>query len=294
MQVKPRKTLGLVGLGLVGAALSQRFTAAGFEVFGYDLDSQKNCGPAGFTGCSSPAEVAARSCRLVLSLPTSAVVEEVVGQVRGHLHSGYLIVDTTTADPQISAKLGTDLAGAGIGFVDATILGSSQEVDQGEALVLAGGSEADFLACGDICAAFAKQVFHLGICGAGASTKLVVNLVLGLQRLVLAEGMVLGEKAGIDPSQLLKILRAGAAYARVMDTKGDKMAAGEYSAQARLGQHLKDVDLILDLGQQTATPLPLSALHAQILRAGVAQGLGELDNAAVVEVLRRLAGGGHA
>jgi 3-hydroxyisobutyrate dehydrogenase-like beta-hydroxyacid dehydrogenase len=106
---------------------------------------------------------------------------------------------------------------------------------------------------------------------------------------VLAEGLVLGRKAGVDLSVLLDVLKEGSAYSRVMDVKGDKMIHGDFTPQARLAQHLKDVDLILDLGARTETPLPLSTLHAQLLRSGVASGFGEEDNSAILKVLQKMA-----
>ncbi|HDS74611.1 MAG TPA: NAD(P)-dependent oxidoreductase [Firmicutes bacterium] len=156
---------------------------------------------------------------------------------------------------------------------------------------MVGGTNEHRAACRDILDTFACEIFAMGPNGSGATAKLVVNLVLGLNRLVLAEGLVLGERAGLDTTALLSVLRAGGAYSRVMDTKGEKMLTRDYNAEARLAQHLKDVGLILDLGAQTGTPLVLSAIHEQLLRAAAANGYGDADNAAIIEVLRSMAGG---
>lgn len=287
-------TLGLIGLGLVGTALVERFTAAGARVVGYDVD------PAAMDRVSeridvarTPTHVAAKARRIVLSLPNSDVVDEVVDGVDGlveRLQPGDLIVDTTTADPVRSAALAGRLRERRVRFVDATILGSSEQVRHGEVTVLAGGSDEDIAACDDLFSAFARRTFPMGPNGKGAEAKLVVNLVLGLNRLVLAEGLVLGMKSGIDPERLLEVLRGGAAYSRVMDMKGEKMLRGDFTPQARLAQHLKDVDLILEHGRRTGAPLLVSALHAQLLRSAVAAGEGDLDNSAIVEVLARMAG----
>lgn len=286
--------IGLVGLGLVGSALAERFRDAGHELVGYDVDGGKLDAFAqrGNRAASSPAEVSRQARRVVLSLPNSDVVNAVVegsGGLLDHARSGDIVVDTTTADPVMSTALADRLRQRGIGFLDATILGSSRQVRAGEVLVMVGGGEADVDACADLLSAFARRVFPMGANGKGAQAKLVVNLVLGLNRLVLAEGLVLGAKAGMDPDALLAVLRDGAAYSRVMDTKGEKMIRGEFSAEGKLEQHLKDVGLILDLGAQACVPLPLSALHAQLLRAGVAAGFGEEDNSAIIKVLQRLA-----
>lgn len=285
--------LGLIGLGLVGSALFARFKQAGLTVCGFDSDADAvaRLTARGLQPCASASAVARLARRTVLSLPNSSIVDAVVEGENGLLKNaqpGDLIIDTTTADPVASAALAARLRARDIRFVDATILGSSQQVEDGDILVMAGGSQADFAACRDLFATCARTTFHMGGNGKGAEAKLVVNLVLGLNRLVLAEGLVLGERAGIDGSVLLEVLREGAAYSRVMDHKGEKMLRGDFSPQARLAQHLKDVGLILQLGQRTGAPLPLSTLHAEILQQGVEGGLGELDNAAVVEVLRLL------
>ncbi len=108
---------------------------------------------------------------------------------------------------------------------------------------------------------------------------------------MLAEALTLGRQLGLDPRQLLAVLRAGPTYARVMEAKAERMLAQDFTRPvARLRQHLKDVRLILDLGHRCGAPLPLSAVHAQLLQVGVNQGMGDWDNAAVYAVYRRLAG----
>ncbi len=286
--------LGIIGLGLVGSALCERFTRAGWSLCGFDIDGDAlaRARRLGVAACSSPAEVAARARRTVLSLPNSAVVDRVVLGEYGMLaamRAGDALIDTTTADPLATVSLAQQLRASEVHFVDATILGSSQQVREGDALVMAGGAVADVRACDDVFNAFARSVFHMGANGKGAEAKLVVNLVLGLNRLVLAEGLVLGERAGINLNALLDVLKAGAAYSRVMDHKGQKMVDGEFAPQARLAQHAKDVELIRSLAGRCAAPLPLSEVHAQVLGRGLAEGLGDWDNAAVVEVLRRMA-----
>ena len=287
--------VGLIGLGLVGSALVKRFTCADLEVIGFDIDETKvkESVNNGMVAAGSPQHVAEQVDRVMLSLPNSSVVDQVVkgdGGVAAATEPPEIIIDTTTADPVMSVTLGDWLQEREIGFLDATILGSSKQVEDGDVLLMVGGDSAVVSTCDDIFSTFARRVFHMGEQGKGAEAKLVVNLVLGLNRLVLAEGLVLGQKAGMDASALLDVLVEGAAYSRVMDAKGPKMIDGDFTPQARLVQHLKDVELILELGARTDTPLPVSALHAQILRSGVAQGFGGDDNSAVIRALRRMAG----
>jgi 3-hydroxyisobutyrate dehydrogenase-like beta-hydroxyacid dehydrogenase len=114
--------------------------------------------------------------------------------------------------------------------------------------------------------------------------KLVVNLVLGLNRAALAEGLAFAKSSNIDPAKALEVLRAGVSYSAVMDTKGLKMISGDFSPQARLSQHRKDVAIILDVAEKQDLSLPLSATHFEILQKAEELGLGELDNSAIVKV----------
>jgi len=263
-------------------------------VCGFDVEGEANdrARRLGAHIADSPADVASRARLTVLSLPNSDVVQRVVegsdGMIEG-LRSGDLLVDTTTADPLSTVALAARLRQRGGRLVDATILGSSQQVLEGEVLVMAGGEVDDVRDCADVLNAFARQTFHMGTNGKGAEAKLVVNLVLGLNRLVLAEGLVLGEQAGIDANALLSVLRAGAAYSRAMDHKGQKMIEREFTPQARLAQHAKDVELMRALAARCGAELPLSAVHAQILQRAIAEDMGDWDNAAVVQVLRLMA-----
>jgi 2-hydroxy-3-oxopropionate reductase len=122
--------------------------------------------------------------------------------------------------------------------------------------------------------------------------KLIVNLVLGLNRMVLAEGLSLGKKAGMDPQRLLNVLKKSAAYSRAMDMKGTRMIEEDFlPAEGKLGFHLKDVRLMLELGNRLNFPLVLSSMHAQALTSQVAKGRGEWDNAAIISFYRDLEGG---
>ena len=286
--------LGLIGLGLVGTALCQRFVRSGWTVYGFDIEGEAIDRARRFGAhiADSPADVAYRARSTVLSLPNSDVVQSVVEEAEGMiegLRSEDLLIDTTTADPLSTVALAERLAQRGVRFVDATILGSSQQVLEGEAVVMAGGAVDDVRDSADVLNAFARQTFHMGTHGKGAEAKLVVNLVLGLNRLVLAEGLVLGEQAGIEPNALLSVLRAGAAYSRAMDHKGQKMIECEFTPQGRLAQHAKDVELMRALAARCGAALPLSSVHAQVLQRAMAEDMGDLDNAAVVQVLRLMA-----
>ena len=280
-----KRHVGLIGLGLVGTALAQRLLNASFHVVGFDIDPSRlrALRESGGDVVEDPAEVASQCPRIILSLPATEVVEDVIRQMYDTLHEGKTIVDTTTGDPERVEELGARLAARGVSYLDATISGSSVQVSRGEVTVMAGGSRGVFDACEDLFRAFAGHWFHVGPCGSGTKVKLVSNLVLGLNRAALAEGLALSLAMGLDAEATLSILSQSSAYSRVMDTKGHKMIAGDFTVQARLSQHLKDVRLILAEGRRHGASLPLSELHDKMLQRLESAGYGELDNSAIAK-----------
>jgi 3-hydroxyisobutyrate dehydrogenase-like beta-hydroxyacid dehydrogenase len=277
-------SIGLVGIGLLGSALAERLLAAGWQVLGFDLDAERRRAltAAGGAAAETSADVLARCDTIVLCLPDSRVVRAVIDEAGENLRAGQLLIDTSTGDPEDTAALAAELAARQVDYLDATIAGSSAVVRQGEALVMAGAAPAAFQRARPILQALAPAVFHVGAAGSGSRTKLVVNLVLGLNRAALAEGLALARALGLELPATLEILRAGAAYSAVMDAKGEKMLAGNFTPQARLAQHLKDVRLILEAAKRTALELPLSSIHRQLLERAVSLGYGEADNSAIL------------
>lgn len=276
--------VGIVGLGLLGSAIASRLIAAGHELVGFDLSPacRESLAAAGGAAAESALAVVQQCDIVILSLPDSKVVSNVLDAVSPQLRPGLRIIDTTTGAPDETTTIAATLAKRGVEYLDATVLGSSVQTRSGDVVVMVGGSAECVAASRELLASFAREVFHVGPVGAGARMKLVVNLVLGLNRAVLAEGLTLAKALELDLPQALAVLRSGAAFSAVMDSKGAKMLTGEFSPQARLSQHLKDVRLMLEAAERTATPLPLSDVHRQLLERAEAAGFGDADNSAVI------------
>jgi 3-hydroxyisobutyrate dehydrogenase-like beta-hydroxyacid dehydrogenase len=280
--------IGIIGLGLLGSALAERLIAHGFSVAGFDpvSDQREALRKAGGEPADSPAAIWRTHARVILSLPNSDVSARVLSEARPDLRSDALVIDTTTGDPDQLATLGSEMEAMGRGFMDATVGGSSRQVRECNVIVMVGGRREHFARCQDIFATFARQSFFVGPCGSGAWMKLVTNLALGLNRLVLAEALGFAETTGLDAELALTVLKSSSSYSQVMDIKGGKMLAREYSPDARISQHLKDVRLILATGERRNARLPLSALHRTLLEEVEARGLGDADNSAIMEAFR--------
>jgi 3-hydroxyisobutyrate dehydrogenase-like beta-hydroxyacid dehydrogenase len=254
-------------------------------VLGYDLDARKRGALShddGSAAAEDPSGVFAGCDRVVLSLPTSDIVREVLRDASDSLRAGQLLIDTTTGLPDDAAELGQQLAARGIAYVDATVSGSSEQVRTRQVIVMAGGEPSAVARCRDLFDLFARQTFHVGPWGGGATMKLVTNLVLGLNRAALAEGLAFARALELDLAQTMEVLRDSMAYSRIMDTKAQKMINAEFSPQAKLSQHLKDVRLMLEAGGSVGAKLPLTDAHRALLEAAEAAGYGELDNSALI------------
>jgi 3-hydroxyisobutyrate dehydrogenase-like beta-hydroxyacid dehydrogenase len=275
--------VGVIGLGLMGSALASRLLAGGLRVVGFDVreECRQELVAHGGDPVASAREVFVACRAVVLSLPNSDVVSDVLNAA-GDAVAGVTVIDTTTGDPRATAGIGKQLAEQGADYLDATLTGSSAVAHAGELVVTAGGLPEVFARAEPLFRLFAKRWFHVGPWGSGSRTKLVVNLVLGLNRAVLAEGLAFARRCGLDANAVLDILKSGAAYSRVMDAKGRKMIDGDFAAEAKLAQHLKDVRLILATGEEVGAWLPLSGTHEVLLAELVARGFADADNSAVI------------
>ena len=284
--------LGLVGLGLVGTAMAERLRAGGFEVVGFDVETARceHLEKLGGKVAANPAEVSEQVDRIILSLPDTNVVLQVVEGAAGILEAATppkYIIDTTTGEPDETAALAQRVAKRGIYFLDAPFSGSSQQLREGDVAFMVGGEKKAFEDCQDIFRALSEKVFYLGACGNGSKAKLASNLILGLNRLVLAEGLVFADKLGLELEGFLEMLKATPAYSAAMDVKGRKMLEGDFTPQARIHQHHKDLSIILKYAQRKGQELPLSKVHLDILQKAIEAGDAELDNSAVIREIQR-------
>jgi 3-hydroxyisobutyrate dehydrogenase-like beta-hydroxyacid dehydrogenase len=279
--------VGLIGLGLVGSALADRLLAAGHRVMGWDIDAERVAAlrQSGGQIAGNAHEVFSSCRRVLLSLPSHREVADVIQAAGPALSRGLTIIDTTTGDPASTQELARRLGDRGITCLDATISGSSAQVRAGSVTLMVGGDAKAFAASSDIFESIGRQTFHTGAAGTGAKMKLVTNLVLGLNRAALAEGLAFAGSLGLDLTLSLAVMRGSAAYSRIMDTKGERMIDGDFAPDARLSQHLKDVHLIVDIGRQAGLPMPLSVAHRAVLEQAEAAGCGELDNSSIIKVL---------
>lgn len=285
--------IAYIGMGLLGSALAGNLGKAGYTVRGFDVapERMREHEARGGVPARSPADAARGAAVVMTCLMTADLVRDALLGPDGAIDAaapGVVVIDNSTIHPDASAALAARLAARGISMLDAPVAGSSGQARRREAPVMVGGGAEVFARCRAILDALSERVRHVGPNGAGARAKLVVNLVLGLNRLALAEGLLFGLRQGLDGKALLAILKESSAYSRAMDLKGERMIDGNFEPEGKLVQHLKDVELMLEVGHAAGAPLLATALHRQLLLAGVARGLGDHDNSAIIAVLRSL------
>lgn len=288
------KQVGLIGIGLVGTSLAYNLLNAGYKVIGYDIDDKQmeKFISMGGTAASSPQDVAAQTETILFSLLRTEIVQEVVEGEDGITKADPLprvIIDTTTGEPILSTKIGRNLEEMGIAYLDATISGSSVQIKNREGVFMVGGKESLYKESKEIFDTLAADHMYVGSMGNGAKSKLAVNLLVGMHRLVLAEGLVFAEMVGLDLEKTLEIFRRTQAYSRIMDPKGEKMVKGDFATQSRISQHRKDVSLMIKMANHYEKNLLLSPIHLDVLDSMIARGEGDIDTSAVIKEMRRIA-----
>jgi 3-hydroxyisobutyrate dehydrogenase-like beta-hydroxyacid dehydrogenase len=196
------------------------------------------------------------------------------------------VICTSTCDPDRIAALGARVEGE-LRFLEVPVSGTSAQVREGDGVGLIGGDVGIAQIAAPVLDALFPKRFHIGRIGDGGRAKLAINLILGLNRLALAEGLVFAARLGLDPAAFLEVARASAAASQVMDTKGPKMVARDFLPEGRVRQTLKDTHLMLDQARKIGQELPLLAVHTAVLEACVKHGEAEMDNSIVVEEIRR-------
>jgi 3-hydroxyisobutyrate dehydrogenase-like beta-hydroxyacid dehydrogenase len=279
----PQTPVGLLGVGLMGEVYARRLIAAGFGVIGFDTDAARNDRLVQIGGrAGSLAEIARQCDPIVIAVFSTDQVEVVIERALLPAAAGKLVICTSTCDPDRIAALGARVA-RDIRFLEAPVSGTSAQVRHGDGVGLIGGAQ---IALPVLDALFPKR-FHIGKVGDGGRAKLAINLILGLNRLALAEGLVFASRLGLDAAAFLEVARASAAASQVMDTKGPKMVVGDFTPEGRVRQTLKDAHLMMDQARKLEQKLPLLEIHAAVLEACVRHGESEKDNSIVIEEIRR-------
>jgi L-threonate 2-dehydrogenase len=282
-------SVGMIGLGLMGAALSARLIDAGIAVIGFDIDAArcKALKARGGELAVSAAELTARCRTIVVAVYNAGQVEALLAEIeRTESLANKLMICTTTCAPDEMMRIARRADAAGLPLIEAPISGTSAEVRDGSAMALIAGSAEAIATVGAVLDILCPQRVNVGKIGDASRTKLAINLVLQNNRAALAEGIAFAEALELDPAVFLATARKSAAYSRVMDTKGDKMLKQDFTPQSHISQTLKDAELILDEARRRNLSLPMTSTQAALLRTAIALEGPDSDSAAIIQAVR--------
>jgi 2-hydroxy-3-oxopropionate reductase len=284
-----------VGVGLLGTAVAEVLLKGGYPVMGYDIVPERMAALTGMGGkaAGSAAEVARSGGAVFTILPTLDSVEEAITGPAGVLEGAgadTTIIQMSTISPDLAVRMGETAGARGVAFLDAPVSGTSSMVARRDCVVTVGGERSAFEGCRPVLEALAKRVFYVGPCGRGSYLKLVTNLVMGLNGVVLAEGLTLARRAGLDPTQTLQILSQGAAASKILDVRGPLMVEGRFDPLMKIDLFLKDIRLMLEAGQHLHVPLPLTGMMQQLYTAAFAGGQAKEDLSGIIRLYERMAG----
>jgi putative dehydrogenase len=288
---------GVIGLGIMGGAFARHLLDdAGVRTSGYDLLAANldAFSAQGGRACASARAVAAMSDIVITSLPDSAALENALFGEGGLVtagRTGILLVETSTLALEDKERARVRLADAGVGMLDAPISGTGPQAQSKDLAIFASGDQADFDRAHNLLSHFARSVRYVGPFGAGSKMKFIANLLVAIHIAGAAEAIVLGEKAGLDTSLLVEVLADSAATSRMLEVRGPSMASGAYSTpMMKADVFQKDLEIIANFARQSKCPVPLFNSAVPLFTSVIAQGMGMYDTAAVVSVLRILAG----
>jgi 2-hydroxy-3-oxopropionate reductase len=288
------KRIGIVGVGLLGTAVASRLLARGYEVAGYDVRPEQcdALAASGGRAAKSVADAVAAADVVLTVLTTPDVVEKVwlgADSLFEHTPKQAVLMQMSTVSPALNAKIGAEAARRGFAFLETPVSGTSTAVTKGGGTIFIGGDVALAERCAPIFDAIGKTV-HVGGVGAAAVAKLAANLIGGISAIALAEALVLGAKAGVEPAKLLEALRQAPVRTSAMDMRGPLMVSHTFEPHIRLDLYLKDFGLMLEEAKRLGLPLPLTSVAHQLCTATSAAGHGAEDLAAVITTLEHLAG----
>lgn len=283
-----RPRIGFIGLGLMGGWLTRHLLDSGYDIEGFDVDASKRQAMQSFgaTVVEQARDLLERCEVLILSLPNSKIVEQVLFddlQLGVQSKNNLIIIDTSTSDPDDSKRIAHKLLAHQIHFLDAAVSGTSEMCAVKDTLFMVGGNEAVYTQCQAIFTGMGRESVYMGESGTGAAIKLVVNLVLAINRMGLAEGLTLAHVAGIDQLKALEVLKKSAAFSKAMDQKGYRMVHRDfYPPIGHMTTHYKDVQLMVNYAGRLYCPVPVISLAAQALASQIAKGHGARDSSAMI------------
>ncbi len=282
--------VGFIGLGIMGGPMAQNLMEAGHELVLYNRTPEKaeEIAGNGATVVESPREVAESCDVVVLMLPDSPQVEEIVEGENGVLEGikeGALIVDMSTISPVVTRELAEKIEERGASMLDAPVSGGEPGAQQGTLAIMAGGSEEDFERARPLLEVMGDAITHVGPTGAGQTAKAANQIVVAVTLEGISEALVLASKAGVAPEKILEAISGGLAGSNVMEAKKENFLEHDFEPGFRVDLHHKDLGIALATGREYGVSLPVTAIVDQMLESLKTKGRGDRDHSAILTLI---------
>jgi 3-hydroxyisobutyrate dehydrogenase-like beta-hydroxyacid dehydrogenase len=287
--------VGFIGLGAMGGPMALNLAKAGFALVVHDIDETKTepLKARGAEVAASAQSVAASADRTIVIVETTEQAESVIigahGIIRG-ARPGHIVLCMSTIDPFAAQSFADRLASLGIAMLDAPVSGGTGRAQSGELSVIVGGGAEVFAQCQDLFGAMGNRSFHVGPLGSGLAMKLVNNMLVQVNTVAVAEAMVLGVKAGLDPQTIYEVVRVSTGASAAWELRVPRILAGDFEPGGTIDISYKDQELETAFAKRLGVPLLLANLTQQIYQMARAQGLNKQDGAAVVKIFEQMAG----
>jgi len=287
--------VGFIGLGAMGGPMALNLVKHGFSLVVHDIDPAK-LEPLVAEGAAvehSPAAVAALVERTISMVETTDQAEEVITGDRGIIASaqaGHIVLSMSTIDPFAARRFARRLRERGIAMLDAPVSGGTVRAISGELSVIVGGAPETYAACEDLFRAMGKNLFHVGALGHGLAMKLLNNMLGQVQTVAIAEALVFGVKAGLDPHKIYEVIRASTGNSVQFENRVPRMLRRDFKPGGTIDISYKDQELETAFAKRLGVPLLLANLSQQVYQMGRAAGLNKEDGSAIIKVFEQLAG----
>jgi 2-hydroxy-3-oxopropionate reductase len=288
-------TVGYIGLGLMGKSIARNIHKAGFPLVVHNRShaAVDELVAEGARAAGSPAEVAAQVDVVFTNLPDTPDVEKVVLGGKGILagaRKGLIFVDNSTIKPAAARSLEAQLAEHGVLSLDAPVSGGDIGARNGTLAIMVGGPAEALEQVRPVFQAMGKTITHVGEAGAGQVAKAANQIMVAAQMVAMGELLIFSQKAGVDPQKVVEAIKGGAAQCWTLDVKPLRLFSGNRTPGFKAHMQAKDLNIILETAREYGTPLPSVAVDAQLYNAMLQNGMGELDNSAVIGMIEQLAG----
>ena len=284
------KTVGIVGLGIMGSAIARNLVERGWRVIGFDIDAAKRAelAAANIIIAADVAEVARDAPVIMTSLPTPAAVADVAQMIADSGQSPRIVIELSTLTLADKLRFETILNRAGHIALDCPLSGTGAQAKNRDLVVYASGNSEAIARCTKLFADFAKQSADLGAFGNGSRMKFVANHLVAIHNVATAEAMILAERAGLDPKMVVEMVGPGAGGSRMFQMRAPMMVEGVYEpATMKVSTWKKDMAIIAEFAEDVGCATPMFTLTQPVYTQAMAMGLGDQDTAAVFEVLKK-------